>query len=112
MSPKSSKQSRTSRRLVSFLFLLCLTYPLSTCARAANPCAPPAFNTAPAVRLPVNISPASVVTADFNRDGRGDLAVTVQLNGGSVRDTTPSSFPPRTGAGGAKDARPSQAGRE
>ena len=84
MFQKSSQQSHTYSRLGLFLLTLCLTCLLNTPAHAASPCAPPSFNTAPVVRFPVTSSPASIATADFNRDGRADLAVTVQTNNGRV----------------------------
>ena len=78
MPHKTSQRSRPPYRLGSFLLLLCFTCLLVTHARAANPCAPPAFNTAPVIRFSAGSSPASIATADFNRDSRADLAVTIQ----------------------------------
>ena len=84
MSPKSSKRSCPYRRLFSALFLLCAACLPSTLARAANPCAPPSFNSAPFIRFTGLSGPSSIITADFNRDGRGDLAVTTQTNNGRI----------------------------
>src|SRR5215204_1342433 len=79
-----SPRSRHRYRLGSFLLLLCLACLPVAHARAANPCAPPAFNTAPVIRFAAGSSPGSIVAADFNGDGRGDLAVTSQTNGGRI----------------------------
>ena len=88
-------------RLGSFLLLLCFACLSVAHARAANPCAPPAFNTAPVIRFPAGSSPASIATADFNRDGRADLVVTIQggvailLGAGDGSFLTPKFAPAR-----------------
>ena len=84
MPRQSSKRCRPSCRLGTLLLALCFACLVNTHVRAASPCAPPSFNTAPVIRFGVASSPGSIVAGDFNRDGRGDLAVTSQTNGGRV----------------------------
>ena len=95
------KPSQRSRQRLGSLLLLPFTCFLITQARAANTCAPPAFKTAPVIRFAAGSSPASVATADFNRDGRADLAVTIQggvavlLGAGDGTFLTPTFVPAR-----------------
>jgi hypothetical protein len=87
MSLTSTKRNRTSLRRASLLTLLCLTCLLNTPSGAADTCTVASFGALTASNVRVK---GPTVTADFNGDGRVDVAtadlfdkiVSVALGGG------------------------------